>query len=98
MPPAASSRSSTSTSRASRRRSSSAAARPAGPPPRTTTVISSLVEQRGQLGAAEESLAAAHVGARAASQPVEVNGGERAVERVASSPRVTRSQKQTIRP
>ena len=86
-PAGAASRSSTSTSATPRRRSSSAAASPAGPAAddhdRPPLIRAACLEQLGELGAAEEALAAAHVRARAAAQPVEVHGGQRPVQRVA---------------
>ena len=84
-------------------RSSIAAANPDGPPPTTTgpsaIAIVASRSSRGDLRAAEEPLAAAHQRPGAAAQPVEVDGRDRAPPARASiSPRVTRSQKQTIRP
>src|SRR5690349_2519004 len=82
MPPASASRSITTTSPTPRRRSSSAAASPAGPPPTIATSVTPG-HQPGQLGAAVEALAAAHVGAGAPAQAVEVDGRQRTRERVA---------------
>src|SRR6185295_11854984 len=62
MPPGSRSRSITTTSLTPRRWSSMAAARPAGPPP--TIATSGIGDHPGQLRAAVEALAAAHVPAR----------------------------------
>src|SRR5262245_10434696 len=73
MPPACASRSITTTVPAPERRSVVAAARPAGPPPTTATSTSA-----GKASSAVEALAAAHGRPRAAAQPVEVGGRDRA--------------------
>src|SRR3954454_21732397 len=64
-------------------RSSIAAASPDGPPPTITgpsAVAIVILHQPGDLGAAEEALAAAHQGAGAAAKPIGVNRGDRSAQ------------------
>src|SRR3954447_23476791 len=85
MPPASRSRSRTTTRPAPSWRSAAAAVSPAGPPPTTATSTTSAIatEERSHLGAAVEALAAAHEDPRPPPQPVQVDGRDRAPERVA---------------
>src|SRR4051795_13327575 len=86
MPPAWGSRSTTTTRPAPRARSAAAAVRPAGPPPTTAPSTASAIvpEERPHLGAAVEALAAAHEHPGAPPQPVEVDGRDRTLQRVAN--------------